>query len=74
VTCRRACWLCPVGTGLQVMAAMVNAKLEAVRGPRGQYDENWTATRHAARAARPPSVGVGCPSRACEPPTRGPTR
>src|SRR3954471_12357873 len=37
-----------VGTGLQVMAAMMNADVEAACGPRGQHDPNRTATRHGS--------------------------
>lgn len=35
-----------VGTGLQVMAAMMNADVEAVCGPRGKHDPARTAVRH----------------------------
>jgi putative transposase len=35
-----------VGTGLQVMAAMMNADVEAVCGPRGKHDLARTAVRH----------------------------
>lgn len=35
-----------VGTGLQVMAAMMNADVEAVCGPRGRHDPARTAVRH----------------------------
>jgi len=37
-----------VGTGLQVMAAMMNADVEAVCGPRGKHDANRAATRHGS--------------------------
>ena len=37
-----------VGTGLQVMAAMMNADVEAACGPRGKHDMNRTATRHGS--------------------------
>ncbi len=37
-----------VGTGLQVMAAMMNADVEAVCGPPGKHDPNRTATRHGS--------------------------
>ena len=35
-----------VGTGLQVMAAMMNADVEAVCGPKGRHDPARTAVRH----------------------------
>jgi putative transposase len=37
-----------VGTGLQVMVAMMNDDVTAVCGPRGQHDVNRTATRHGS--------------------------
>ena len=37
-----------VGTGLQVMAAMMNADVEAVCGPRGKHDLARTAVRHGS--------------------------
>ena len=37
-----------VGTGLQVMAAMMNADVEAVCGPRGKQDPDRSAVRHGA--------------------------
>jgi len=49
-----------VGTGLQVMAGMMNADVEAVCGPRGRHDPARTAVRHGTGAARSPWVGVGC--------------
>jgi putative transposase len=42
-----------VGTGLQVMAAMMSADLEAACGPRGKHDPARTAARTTAvRAGR----------------------
>ena len=35
-----------VGTGLQVMAAMMNADVEAVCGPKGKHDPDRSAVRH----------------------------
>src|SRR3954464_15305000 len=35
-----------VDTGLQVMAAMMNADVEAVCGPKGRHDPARTAVRH----------------------------
>jgi putative transposase len=35
-----------VGTGLQVMAAMMDADVRAVCGPKGKHDESRTAVRH----------------------------
>ena len=35
-----------VGAGLQVMAAMMNADVEAVCGPRGKHDPQRAAVRH----------------------------
>jgi len=37
-----------VGTGLQVMAAMMNADVEAVCGPKGKHDPRRAAVRHGA--------------------------
>jgi putative transposase len=37
-----------VGAGLQVMAAMMAADVEAVCGPRGKHDPTRTATRHGS--------------------------
>ncbi len=37
-----------VGTGLQVMAAMMSVDVEAVCGPKGKHDPNRTAVRHGA--------------------------
>ena len=45
-----------VGTGLQVMAAMMNADVEAVCGPRGKHDSARVAVRHGAEAG---SVTLG---------------
>src|SRR5664279_5984946 len=35
-----------VGTGLQVMAAMMNADVEAACGPKGKHDPDRSAVRH----------------------------
>ena len=37
-----------VGTGLQVMAAMMSADVEAACGPRGKHDPDRSAVRHGA--------------------------
>jgi putative transposase len=37
-----------VGTGLQVMAAMMNADVEAVCGPKGRHDAGRSAVRHGS--------------------------
>jgi putative transposase len=37
-----------VGTGLQVMAARMNADVEAVCGPKGRHDANRDAVRHGS--------------------------
>ena len=39
-----------VGTGLQVMAAMMSADLEAACGPKGKHDPTRTAVRHGSGA------------------------
>jgi hypothetical protein len=47
-----------VGTGLQVMAAMMDADVAAVCGPKGKHDPNRSAVRHTEnqrRAGHPPS-------------------
>ena len=45
-----------VGTGLQVMAAIMEADVTAVCGPKGRHDPNRTATRHGSGAG---SVTLG---------------
>jgi len=45
-----------VGTGLQVMAAMMNADVEAVCGPKGKHDLARSAVRHGTGAG---SVTLG---------------
>jgi putative transposase len=45
-----------VGAGLQVMAAMMAADVEALCGPRGRHDADRTATRHGSEAG---SVTLG---------------
>ena len=45
-----------VGTGLQVMAAMMEADVTAVCGPKGRHDPERTATRHGHGAG---SVSLG---------------
>src|SRR6266571_841224 len=37
-----------VGTGLQVMAQLMNADVEAVCGPKGKHDPGRTAVRHGS--------------------------
>ena len=45
-----------VGTGLQVMAAIMEADVTAVCGPKGRHDPERTATRHGHGAG---SVSLG---------------
>jgi len=45
-----------VGTGLQVMAAMMNADVEASCGPKGKHDPGRAAVRHGTEAG---SVTLG---------------
>jgi putative transposase len=45
-----------VGAGLQVMAAMMAADVDALCGPRGRHDTDRTATRHGSEAG---SVTLG---------------
>jgi putative transposase len=45
-----------VGTGLQVMAAMMNADVAAVCGPKGKHDPDRAAVRHGTEAG---SVTLG---------------
>jgi len=45
-----------VGTGLQVMAALMNADVEAVCGPKGKHDPGRGAVRHGTEAG---SVTLG---------------
>jgi len=52
-----------VGTGLQVMAAMMNADVEAVCGPKGRHDPARTAVRHGRRVGHPGrAAGAGDPA------------
>src|SRR3954454_14022714 len=50
-----------LGTGLQVMAAMMNADVEAACGPRGQHDPNRTAARHGSEDGSVTLVGRRVP-------------
>jgi putative transposase len=45
-----------VGTGLQVLAAMMKADVTAVCGPKGRHDADRSATRHGHG---PGSVSLG---------------
>ena len=56
-----------VGTGLQVMAAMMDADVTAVCGPKGKHDPDRTAVRHGTEngsvtlgGRRVPVSGRGC--------------
>jgi hypothetical protein len=54
VRCARACWPLAVGTGLQVMAAIMEADVVGRAGPGGRHDPERTATRHGhARVGEP---------------------
>ena len=53
---KAACATMAVGTGLQVMAAMMSADLEVGCGPRGKRDPTRTAVRHGSEAG---SVTLG---------------
>ena len=52
-----------VGTGLQVMAAMMNADVEAVCGPKGKHDPDRSAVRHGTGERT--LTGTRCPSLWC---------
>ena len=41
-----------VGAGLQVMAAMMEADVTAVCGPKGRHDPERAAVRHGTRTGR----------------------
>ena len=47
-----------VGTGLQVMAALMDEDVTAVCGPKGRHDPERTATRHGHGACGVPEVGL----------------
>jgi hypothetical protein len=52
-----------VGTGLQVLVAMMDADVAAVvGGPKGKHDPNRTAVRHGTERGSVTLGGVGCPS------------
>ena len=48
------------GAGLQVMAAMMAADMDALCGPRGKHDPDRTATGTAVRPGRSPWAGAAC--------------
>ncbi len=50
-----------VGTGLQVMAAMMNGDVEAVCGPRGRHDSARSAVRHGTGDGSVTLGGRGMP-------------
>jgi putative transposase len=58
-----------VGTGLQVMAAMMDADVTAVCGPKGKHDPHRAAVRTVRRRARSRWADGGCrsPGRGCVP-------
>jgi putative transposase len=56
VSCARVCWPLAVGTGLQVMAALMEADITAVCGPKGRHDPDRAAVRHGHGAG---SVSLG---------------
>jgi putative transposase len=55
-----------VGTGLQVMAAMMDAEVAAVCGPKGKHDPSRTAVRHGTERGSVILGGrAGCSSSSC---------
>jgi putative transposase len=52
----RVCWPWRVGTGLRVLAAMMEADVTTACGPKGRHDPVRTATRHGHEAG---SVSLG---------------
>ena len=45
-TWARACWRWPWAPALQVMAALMEADVTALAGPKGRHDQARTAVRH----------------------------
>ena len=67
-----------IGTRLQVMAAMMDADVTAVRGPKGKHDPGRRAVRHGAekgsvtlRGRRVPICRRGCAAGTCTSPPLG---
>ena len=57
ITCAAVqAWLATRSTGLQVMAAIMEADVTAACGPKGRHDAERTATRHGHGAG---SVSLG---------------
>jgi putative transposase len=52
-----------VGTGLQVMAAMMHADVRAVCGPKGKHDPDRSAVRHGTAPSPARSLSAGVASR-----------
>jgi putative transposase len=52
-----------VGTGLQVMAAMMNADVTAACGPKGKHDPNRAAVRHGSEKGSVTLGGRRLPNR-----------
>jgi putative transposase len=52
-----------VGAGLQVMAAMMSADVDALCGPRGRHDPDRVATRHGSEAGSVTLGGRRLPTR-----------
>src|SRR5215813_5303505 len=48
-----------VGTGLQVMAAMMDADVSAICGPKGKHDPRRTAVRHGTERVGHPRRAAG---------------
>ena len=57
-----------VGTGLQVMQALVEADVTTLAGPKGKHDADRSAPRPRVRVGDP-LAGGGCrgPARVCRP-------
>src|SRR4051812_21732530 len=51
-----------VGTGLQVLAALMEADVTAACGPKGRHDPERTATRHGHGAGSVSRAGDGAPA------------
>jgi putative transposase len=49
-----------VGAGLQVMAALMEADVSALAGPKGRHNEARTAVRHGHERGSVTWVGAGC--------------
>jgi putative transposase len=49
-----------VGTGFQVMEAIIDESVTALAGPKGRHDPNRSAVRHGSESGSVTSAGAAC--------------